>query len=154
MVSLTLNNLRFMKKIGMLLLVFIGMISCKNEIKKTTETSSSIIDSTQVRKHLYTLASDEMEGRRAGTAGIEKAAQYIEKEFKKIGLVPYDTLSNYRQTFTFKNRRTQEDITSSNIIGVLEGKSKKEGIVIISAHYDHLGIRAKEGVLDLSLIHI
>jgi Zn-dependent M28 family amino/carboxypeptidase len=137
-----------MKKIGIMLLVFIGMISCKNEIKKTTETSSLIIDSTQVRKHLYTLASDEMEGRRPGTAGIEKAAQYIEKEFKKIGLVPYDTLSNYRQTFTFKNRRTQEDITSSNIIGVLEGKSKIEEIVIISAHYDHLGIRAKEGVLD------
>ena len=89
-----------------------------------------------------------MKGRRAGTAGIEKAAQYIEKEFKRIGLVTYDTLSNYRQTFTFKNRRTQEDITSSNIIGVLEGKSKKEEIVIISAHYDHLGIRSKEGVLD------
>jgi len=137
-----------MKKTGMLLLVFIGMISCKNEIKKTTETSSSIIDSTLVKKHLYTLASDKMKGRRAGTAGIEKAAQYIEKEFKRIGLVTYDTLSNYRQTFTFKNRRTQEDITSSNIIGVLEGKSKKEEIVIISAHYDHLGIRSKEGVLD------
>ena len=133
----------------MLLLVFIGMISCKNEIKKTTETSSSIIDSTLVKKHLYTLASDKMKGRRAGTAGIEKAAQYIEKEFKRIGLVTYDTLSNYRQTFTFKNRRTQEDITSSNIIGVLEGKSKKEEIVIISAHYDHLGIRSKEGVLDI-----
>ena len=62
MVSLTLNNLRFMKKIGIMLLVFIGMISCKNENKNTTETSSLIIDSTQVRKHLYTLASDEMEG--------------------------------------------------------------------------------------------
>ena len=148
MVSLTLNNLRFMKKIGMLLLAFIGMISCKNEIKNTTETSSLIIDSTQVRKHLYTLASDEMEGRRAGTVGIERAAQYIETEFKRLGLTTYDTLSTYRQTFTFKNRRTQEEIISSNIIGVLEGKSKKEELVIISAHYDHLGIRAKEGVLD------
>ena len=148
MVSLTLNNLRFMKKTGMLLLVFVGMVSCKNEIKNTKEISKLFIDSTLVKKHLYTLASDKMKGRRAGTAGIEKAAQYIEKEFKRIGLVTYDTLSNYRQTFTFKNRRTQEDITSSNIIGVLEGKSKKEEIVIISAHYDHLGIRAKEGVLD------
>ena len=148
MVSLTLNNLRFMKKIGMLLLAFIGMISCKNEIRNTTETSSVIIDSTQVRKHLYTLASDEMEGRRAGTVGIERAAQYIETEFKRLGLTTYDSLSSYRQTFTFKNRRTQEDITSSNIIGVLEGKSKKEEVVIISAHYDHLGIRAKEGVID------
>ena len=137
-----------MKKIGLLLLVFIGMISCKNEIKNTTETTSVIIDSSQVRKHLYTLASDEMQGRRAGTVGIERAAQYIETEFKRLGLKTYDTLSSFRQTFTFKNRRTQEEIVSSNIIGVLEGKSKKEELVIISAHYDHLGIRAKERVLD------
>jgi len=34
---------------------------------------------------LYTLASDEMEGRETGTPGIEKAAQYIEGEFKRIG---------------------------------------------------------------------
>jgi len=148
LVSLALINFRIMKKTGMLLLVFVGMVSCKNEIKNTKEISKLFIDSTLVKKHLYTLASDKMKGRRAGTAGIEKAAQYIEKEFKRIGLVTYDTLSNYRQTFTFKNRRTQEDITSSNIIGVLEGKSKKEEIVIISAHYDHLGIRSKEGVLD------
>jgi len=148
LVSLALINFRIMKKTGMLLLVFVGMVSCKNEIKNTKEISKLFIDSTLVKKHLYTLASDKMKGRRAGTAGIEKAAQYIEKEFKRIGLVTYDTLSNYRQTFTFKNRRTQEDITSSNIIGVLEGKSKKKEIVIISAHYDHLGIRSKEGVLD------
>ena len=148
MVSLTLNNLKFMKKIGMLLLVFIGMISCKNEIKNTTETTSLLIDSTQVRKHLYTLASDEMQGRRAGTVGIERAAQYIETEFERLGLTTFDTLSSYRQTFTFKNRRTQEEIVSSNIIGVLEGKSKKEEVVIISAHYDHLGIRVKEGEID------
>jgi Zn-dependent M28 family amino/carboxypeptidase len=89
-----------------------------------------------------------MQGRRAGTVGIERAAQYIETEFERLGLTTFDTLSSYRQTFTFKNRRTQEKIVSSNIIGVLEGKSKKEEVVIISAHYDHLGIRAKEGVLD------
>ena len=110
---------------------------------------SVLIDSTQVRTHImYTLASDEMQGRRAGTVGIERAAQYIETEFERLGLTTFDTLSSYRQTFTFKNRRTQEEITSSNIIAVLEGKSKKDEVVIISAHYDHLGIRAKEGVLD------
>ena len=148
MVSLTSNNLRLMKKIGMLLLVFLGMVSCKNEIKSPPEISKLFIDSTQVRKHLYTLASDEMQGRRAGTIGIERAAQYIENEFKRMGLSTYDTLSSYRQTFRFKNRRTQEEIVTSNIIGVLEGKSKKEEVVIISAHYDHLGIRVKEGIVD------
>ena len=101
-----------------------------------------------VKKHLYTLASDEMQGRRTGTEGIEKAAKYIEGEFKKIGLKTYENLTSYRQTFTFKNRRTNEDITASNIIGVLEGKSKKDEYVIISAHYDHLGMK-KEGEGDL-----
>ena len=92
MVSLTSNNLRLMKKIGMLLVVFLGMVSCKNEIKSPPEISKLFIDSTQVRKHLYTLASDEMQGRRAGTIGIERAAQYIENEFKRMGLSTYDTL--------------------------------------------------------------
>ena len=82
MVSLALTNFRVMKKIVMLLLVFTAMVSCKNKIKNTKEISKLFIDSTLVKKHLYTLASNEMEGRRAGTPGIEKAAQYIEKEFK------------------------------------------------------------------------
>ena len=43
MVSLTLNNLRFMKKIGILLLVFIGMVSCKNEIKNPTRIAALLI---------------------------------------------------------------------------------------------------------------
>jgi Zn-dependent M28 family amino/carboxypeptidase len=101
-----------------------------------------------VKKHLYTLASDEMQGRRAGTEGIEKAAQYIESEFKRIGLKTYGDLDTYRQTFTFKPRRSNDSITSSNIIGVLEGKGKKDEMVVISAHYDHLGMK-KEGEGDL-----
>ena len=91
-----------------------------------------------------------MQGRKAGTPGIEKAASYIETEFKKIGLTFYDTLNSYRQTFTIKSKQENKDITTSNIIGVLEGKSKKEEYVIISAHYDHLGIN---GVLEDSIFN-
>lgn len=106
------------------------------------------LDSLTVKRHLYTLASDEMQGRRAGTEGIEKAAKYIESEFKRIGLTTFENLDSYRQTFNFTSRRSKEEITSSNIIGVLEGKSKKDEYVIVSAHYDHLGIRKKQGQLD------
>tara|TARA_R110001632_G_scaffold169637_1_gene288644 strand:- start:3329 stop:4312 length:984 start_codon:yes stop_codon:yes gene_type:complete len=137
-----------MRKILVLLAVSIMVVSCNNDTKKSNESKVVEIDSITVRKHLYTLASDEMEGRRSGTAGIEKAAQYIESEFARIGLKTYEDLPTYRQTFTFKPRRSNDSITSSNIIGVLEGTSKKDEIVIISAHYDHLGIRSKEGVLD------
>jgi Zn-dependent M28 family amino/carboxypeptidase len=150
-----------MKKIASILILLATVYSCgmfskgdnnANE-KKTISTTSVlkkeiVIDSNMVRKHLYTLAADDMEGRKSGTAGIEKAAVYIENEFKKIGLSTFGDLENYRQTFTFKNRRTKEDITSSNIIGVLEGSSKKDEYVIISAHYDHLGMK-KSGDGDL-----
>jgi Zn-dependent M28 family amino/carboxypeptidase len=105
--------------------------------------SSFFIDSVMVKKHLYRLASDEMEGRKSGTSGIEKAAKYIENEFKRIGLTTFEGLETYRQTFNFTPRRSKEEITSANIIGVLEGKSKKDEYVIISAHYDHLGNEAK-----------
>ncbi|MCH3885919.1 M20/M25/M40 family metallo-hydrolase [Tenacibaculum aquimarinum] len=144
-----------MKKITLILSALVIFISCKETKSVTSQNKSNVvekaqatIDSVMVRKHLYTLASDEMEGRGTGTPGIEKAAVYIENEFKRIGLKTFKNLADYRQTFTFKNRRTGEDITSSNIIGVLEGKSKKEEIVIVSAHYDHLGMK-KDGEGDL-----
>ena len=153
-----------MKKIVSFLIVSIFFFSCAvltksaddASVKENIDTVSGsknntnniVIDSNMVRKHLYTLAADNMEGRKSGTPGIEKAAVYIEDEFKKIGLSTFGDLESYRQTFTFKNRRTKEDITSSNIIAVLEGKSKKDEYVIISAHYDHLGMK-KSGAGDL-----
>ena len=97
--------------------------------------NSQVISEELVKKHLYTLSSDEMEGRKAGTKGIEKAAQYIEKEFERIGLNYFDEMTSFRQTFE------KNGLSLFNLIGFLEGKSKKNEFIIISAHYDHLGIK-------------
>lgn len=138
-----------MRKIFIILVVSVFISSCSSHKKaKQKKVTSAVIDSTTVRKHLYTLASDDMQGRKSGTEGIEKAAKYIESEFKRIGLTTFEGLDSYRQTFNFTNRRSKEEITSSNIIGVLQGKSKKDEYVIISAHYDHLGMK-KSGEGDL-----
>ncbi|PQJ82598.1 M28 family peptidase [Polaribacter glomeratus] len=142
-----------MKRIFITLVASVFIISC-NSAKKVTKTAvkstktevvknAFFIDSMIVKKHLYTLASDEMEGRKSGTPGIEKAATYIENEFKRIGLSTFENLESYRQTFNFTPIKGEKEITSANIIGVLEGKSKKGEYVIISAHYDHLGNEGK-----------
>ena len=102
-------------------------------ISKTTCRSQNI-DVQLVKKHLYTLADDEMEGRKAGTPGIEKAAQYIEGEFQKLGLKTFQDADNYRQSFE------KEGLELFNVVGVLEGKEKKDEFVVVSAHYDHLGV--------------
>jgi Zn-dependent M28 family amino/carboxypeptidase len=143
----TFKNQKIMKNICIALIASAFIMSC--DIKKNVNTkigkSAFFIDSATVKKHLYTLASDEMEGRGTGTPGIEKAAKYIENEFKRIGLTTFEGLETYRQTFSFTPRGGKVDITTANIIGVLEGKSKKDEYVIISAHYDHLGIKGKVG---------
>jgi len=125
-----------MKKIP-LALVF---VLCTNLF--FAQNSIPTIEIATVKKHLYTLASDAMEGRQAGTIGIEKAAQYIETAFEDIGLTKYNNLSTYRQNFKANG------LDLFNVIGVLEGKSKKDEFVVISAHYDHLGVK-KEGTGDL-----
>lgn len=135
-----------MKKTAFLLILILSFYNCKTITKEISK--KEIIDSVLVKRHLYALSSDEMQGRKSGTAGIEKAAKYIENEFKRIGLQTFDTLKTFRQTFSFTPKNSSKEITASNIIGFLEGKSKKDDFVIISAHYDHLGIKHTEGVLD------
>ena len=102
--------------------------------------NSQTINEISVKKHLYTLANDSMQGRKAGSPGIEKAAKYIELQFSEIGLKPFNN-SNFRQSFKHINSRSEkkEELDLFNIIGLLEGTSLKEEFVIISAHYDHLG---------------
>tara|TARA_B110000003_G_scaffold97577_1_gene99735 strand:+ start:446 stop:1384 length:939 start_codon:yes stop_codon:yes gene_type:complete len=102
--------------------------------------SSQTINEISVKKHLYILANDSMQGRKAGSPGIEKAAKYIEQQFSEIGLKPFEN-SSFRQSFKHINRRSEkkEELDLFNIIGLLEGTSLKQEFVVISAHYDHLG---------------
>ena len=108
------------------------------------------ISEKYVKQHIYTLSNDSMQGRKAGTDGIEKAAKYIESEFKRIGLKSFNS-DSFRQEFRFINPRSSnsELLTLSNIIGLLEGSEMKNEYVIISAHYDHLG---KKDIGDGDLI--
>tara|TARA_B110000483_G_scaffold238893_1_gene316373 strand:+ start:862 stop:1791 length:930 start_codon:yes stop_codon:yes gene_type:complete len=111
------------KQLTLFLLIFSGILS------------SQVISEELIKSHLFALSSDLMEGRKAGTIGIEKAAIYIEKEFERIGLDSFGGMNSYRQNFE------ERGLSLFNIVGYLEGKSKKNEIVVISAHYDHLGIK-------------
>jgi Peptidase family M28 len=53
--------------------------------------------------HIEYLASDALEGRDVGSAGFEKAAAYVEQQFKEIGLRP-GGMSGYRQPIKFESR--------------------------------------------------
>lgn len=54
----------------------------------------------RIARHVQHLASDRLQGRRAGTAGADEAADYIEKEFRSYGLKPA-ARSGFLQPFEF-----------------------------------------------------
>ena len=78
-----------------------------------------------------------MEGRKAGTAGIEKPQNILNLNSKRWVL-----LNSVITIVTGKTFKSQ-GLELFNIVGFLEGKSKAKEIVVISAHYDHLGINQK-----------
>lgn len=110
-------------------------ISCKTGVIPKKQISETPISVSEIQSHLSFLASDKLEGRAIGTRGIEKAAKYIESQFEKAEIASY--YKTYRDSFPYL------DTYSYNIIAFKEGidpQLKKE-YVLISAHYDHLGIQ-------------
>jgi len=135
-----------MKKLYFLL-PFI-FIACKssttNVAEKDSKSDSKVIEvnykvsETEISDFLKYLSSDELEGRETGTKGIEKAAVFLEDFLKKNNIKPY--FKTYRDTLT--NFKTP----AFNIVGVIEGTDPelKKEFVVLSAHYDHIGIEKKE----------
>jgi len=61
--------------------------------------SQDSISSSEVKRIISTLAADDMQGRKTFSPGIDKAATFIEQEFQKAGLQPWQNAKGYRQTF-------------------------------------------------------
>jgi len=58
------------------------------------------VSTDRIAKHIQFLASDKLQGRRAGTPSADQAAEYIESEFRKYGLKPGSS-SGFLQSFSF-----------------------------------------------------
>ncbi len=89
--------------------------------------------------HIKKIASDNFEGRKAGTKGSKKARKYITKHFQKLDVEPLSTSFGQRFSFTYDNKT----YTGTNILGWIKGTTKADKYIVISAHYDHLGIQNK-----------
>jgi hypothetical protein len=81
------------KNIAMAALMGLSFYSFGQDVNK-------LIQQTDVERIIKTLAADDMQGRGTFTPGIEKAAQFIESEYKKTGLLPMTGNAGYRQNFT------------------------------------------------------
>ena len=115
---------------------------------------SQEISEKSLRKHVTYLASDKLKGRATGTPQELKAAQYIAKQFKKIGLSPKGDNGTFFHKFGFKkssdphggiDEKTPQ-VYSQNVAGYLDNGAANT--IVIGAHYDHLGLGYDHNSLD------
>ncbi len=96
------------------------------------------VDAPKLLRDLETLSSDAMEGRLTGTPGSAKARAYIVQRFKDVGIQPIG--NSFERPFTFSGRGAT-DRPGVNIIGVVRGQREPGKFIVVTAHYDHLGVR-------------
>lgn len=142
-----------MKKIIALSLLSFVFISCSSQKKaaqkKPVDESAylSSISNQSLLTNLTVIASDEMEGRETGSEGQKKAGRYIIDFYKKKGIGFPKGATDYYQHIpaAYLNAKYNENLNDSeNIWAFIEGSEKPEEIVVLSAHYDHIGIKRGE----------
>ena len=104
------------------------------------------IRADSLKGHLWFLASDLLEGRGTPSRGLDLAAEYIADQFRRDGLEAVGD-DDYFQTTTLSARGSTEEKKVRNVIGILRGSDPKlkDTYVMVTAHYDHLGIRISNG---------
>jgi hypothetical protein len=142
-----------MNKILLNFLLIFSFSSYSQENIKFSKT----IQIDDLYKHISVLSSDSLEGRETGKRGQKMAADYIASFFSSIGIPPFKK-NTYYQKFKVKSERhickcddcdldffkrifkSNQTIRGENVLGYIEGSDLKDELLIITAHYDHLGM--------------
>ena len=146
-----------MKKAGLLLMSL--ALSTALWAESPEKKGLDVINRSTAEAHIGFLADDDLEGREAGFRGGRIAGDYIVANLKSLGIDPvgdsyYHPFEAYHLERQKRGARWQvhpdsvaaikqtgvfQKLSLNNILGKIEGKNPNE-IVIVGAHYDHLGI--------------
>ena len=143
-----------MKKLFIVPLAFL-VFSCstaqnkkqKDYAKADVAKYMKTITDADLKKHLYIVASDEMEGRNTGEPGQKKAGKYLISQYEANGISFPKAATDWYQKVpsAFMARNFSPKLNDSeNIWAFIEGSEKPDEILVISAHYDHVGMKNGE----------
>lgn len=130
-----------------LLIIASGCSAQKSAAKKDISPYLNSISANDLKTMLTVIASDEMEGRETGSEGQKKAGRYLIEQYKNNGISFPKGANSYYQPISaaFLNAKYKESLSDSeNIWAFIEGSEKPEEIVVVSAHYDHVGVKDGE----------
>ncbi len=102
---------------------------------------SDRITAKTMEEYLYIFASDDFEGRNTGEPGQKKAAEFLRTKYKEMGVPSPSGAESYYQYIpsSYFGIGIQ---SSENVVAYIEGSDKPNEVIVISAHYDHVGVDA------------
>lgn len=99
------------------------------------------IDSERLMSTVTTLADPKLEGRAAGSPGGIAARAYVVERFKSAGLQPVNGAYVYPFKYARMTMSGKQEGEGANVLGMCAGTDSKLPHFVVSAHYDHVGVR-------------
>lgn len=120
----------------------------------TVAASDLRIDVDRLHRDLTLLAHDSMEGRRVGTEGNARARAFLVERLAEIGVEPLGPggagggavagTSGYGAAFAAVIGQDNAPVQGVNLVGRISGTAGDGPVIVLGAHYDHLGVRDGE----------
>lgn len=102
-----------MKQTFCLLLALLPLLSnAQKALNSDAQAAINQIDSNKIKAHVVYLADDKLKGRQPGKEGFMMAVDYVQKQYKEIGLQPAGENGSYLQKVTLRKSRLDKDKTS------------------------------------------
>ena len=127
---------------------FLGLIilsSCYSGAQNSSVNSAKIVEKyaqtitqNELKENLYEFASDAFEGRETGERGQKKAAEYLKNYYKTNKIESAYFSDDYFQEIP-KSFLPPGVKASENVVAYIKGSEIPDEIIVITAHYDHLG---------------
>ena len=128
-----------MSRLFAALATFVLLVALAAPLLVPSTACAQPVDTGRAVSDIRFLASDELQGRRAGEPSAEVAARYIAEQFRAAGVQPVpDAEDGYFQTVTLRDSSR----TSRNVVGWIPGSDPEltDEVVMLLAHYDHVGM--------------
>ncbi len=100
---------------------------------------SAKFDAQALLDNLQELSSDAYEGRGIGTESSVRAQEFVIGKLEAQGVKPF--FETWLQDFAVIQGLKPVRREGKNIVGMIEGSQHPDSFIVVSSHYDHLGIR-------------
>ncbi|MBU1540895.1 MAG: M28 family peptidase [Alphaproteobacteria bacterium] len=129
---------------GALLLSACGGLFGPGESPPASTATAAPAMHAQLLEDVRILSADAMQGRDTGAPGGEMARAYIVGRLEALGVVapPMGRLQPWEMQGRARPGATARTFNGVNVIGLIPGTRRTDRYIVVTAHYDHVGVNA------------